>query len=328
VGQVTVLELAERFRGGLDRLPQGMRARVDTALRTPFLVPNAFSPRLSAAKATLDTRLLALISERRKNPVARDDLLSRLLAAHDADGASMSDEQLRDESVTLFVAGHETTANALSWCFALLARHPEVRARLQAEVDALGGRAPGFHDVMRVPLAVRVFKEALRLYPPLTLLVRQAMEDFTITGVVPEGMLGSGVLRSAGGRSEFKIDQAAWERAGQPASLVLTTDRADAPEVAVPVKASEAVAMFRLPSAAESDPKRKEIWVAQDALVIKIDAGLPASVRSGDFRMRLHRESGMLFVHGSTEELNAVRTAVEALPADSGVRESTGVPPA
>jgi cytochrome P450 len=183
VGQVTVLELTERFRGGLDRLPQGMRARVDTALRTPFLVPNAFSPRLSAAKATLDTRLLALISERRKNPVARDDLLSRLLAAHDADGASMSDEQLRDESVTLFVAGHETTANALSWCFALLARHPEVRARLQAEVDALGGRAPGFHDVMRVPLAVRVFKEALRLYPPLTLLVRQAMEDFTITGV-------------------------------------------------------------------------------------------------------------------------------------------------
>jgi hypothetical protein len=153
-------------------------------------------------------------------------------------------------------------------------------------------------------------------------------KDFTITGVVPEGMLGSGVLRSAGGRSEFKIDQAAWERAGQPASLVLTTDRADAPEVAVPVKASEAVAMFRLPSAAESDPKRKEIWVAQDALVIKIDAGLPASVRSGDFRMRLHRESGMLFVHGSTEELNAVRTAVEALPADSGVRESTGAPPA
>jgi len=153
-------------------------------------------------------------------------------------------------------------------------------------------------------------------------------KDFTITGVVPEGMLGSGVLRSAGGRGEFKIDQAAWERAGQPASLVLTTDRADAPEVAVPVKASEAVAMFRLPSAAESDPKRKEIWVAQDALVIKIDAGLPSSVRSGDFRMRLHRESGMLFVHGSTEELNAVRTAVEALPADSGVRESTGAPPA
>lgn len=153
-------------------------------------------------------------------------------------------------------------------------------------------------------------------------------KDFTITGVLPEGMLGSGALRSAGGRGEFKIDLAAWERAGQPASLVLTTDRADAPEVAVPVKASESVAMFRLPSAAENDPKRKEIWVAQDALVIKIDAGLPASVRSGDFRMRLHRESGMLFVHGSAEQLTAVRKAVKALPADSGVRESTGAPPA
>jgi hypothetical protein len=153
-------------------------------------------------------------------------------------------------------------------------------------------------------------------------------KDFTITSVVPEGMLGSGALRSAGGRGEFRIDLAAWERAGQPSSLVLTTDRADAPEVAVPVKVSEAVAMFRLPSAAESDPKRQEIWVAQDALVNRIDAGLPASVRSEDFRMRLHRESGMLFVHGSVEELKAVRKAVKALPADSGVRESTGAPPA
>ena len=153
-------------------------------------------------------------------------------------------------------------------------------------------------------------------------------KDFSITGVEPEGMLGSGALRSAGGRGEFTIDTAAWERAGQPASLVLTTDRADAPEVALPVKASEAVAMFRLPSAAENDPKRNEIWLAQDALVSRIDAGLPASVRSEDFRMRLHRESGMLFVHGSVEELKAVRKAVKALPADSGVRESTGAPPA
>ena len=153
-------------------------------------------------------------------------------------------------------------------------------------------------------------------------------KDFTITSVVPEGMLGSGALRSAGGRGEFRIDLAAWERAGQPSSLVLTTDRADAPEVAVPVKVSEAVAMFRLPSAAESDPKRQDIWMAQDALINRIDAGLPASVRSEDFRMRLHRESGMLFVHGSVEELKAVRKAVKALPADSGVRESTGAPPA
>jgi hypothetical protein len=153
-------------------------------------------------------------------------------------------------------------------------------------------------------------------------------KDFTITSVVPEGMLGSGALRSAGGSGEFKIDLAAWERAGQPSSLVLTTDRADAPEVAVPVKVSEAVAMFRLPSAADSDPKRQDIWMAQDALINRIDAGLPASVRSGDFRMRLHRESGMLFVHGSTDALKAVREAVKALPADSGVRESTGAPPA
>jgi cytochrome P450 len=188
VAQVSLLELSQRPWAA--RLPKGLKDRVDQALHTPFLVPNAFSPKLRAAKAALDTRLLALITERRKNPVERDDLLSRLLAAQDADGSSMSDQQLRDESVTLFVAGHETTANALAWSFSLLAKHPEVRARLQAEVDALGGQAPGFHDVLKVPLAVRVFKEALRLYPPLTVLVRQALEDFTITGVdIPKGQI-------------------------------------------------------------------------------------------------------------------------------------------
>jgi cytochrome P450 len=190
VAQVTLLELSKRLGGALKRLPGGLKDRVDHALQTPFLIPNAFSPRLRAAKATLDTRLLALIAERRKNPVERDDLLSRLLAAQDADGSSMTDQQLRDESVTLFVAGHETTANALAWTFSLLAKHPQVRARLQAEVDALGGQTPGFHDVLKVPLAVRVFKEALRLYPPLTVLVRQATEAFTITGVdIPQGQI-------------------------------------------------------------------------------------------------------------------------------------------
>lgn len=190
VAQVTLLELSERLSGRMGAFPKGLRDRVDHAIHTPFLVPNAFSPKLRAAKHILDTRLLELISERRKNPVERDDLLSRLLAAQDADGSSMTDQQLRDESATLFVAGHETTANALAWSFYLLARHPEVRARLQAEVDALGGKAPDFHDVLRVPLAVRVFKEALRLYPPLTVLVRQATEPITITGVdIPQGQI-------------------------------------------------------------------------------------------------------------------------------------------
>ena len=86
--------------------------------------------------------------------------------------------------------------------------------------------------------------------------------------------------------------------------------------------------MFRLPAAAASDPKRSAIEAEQDALIRGIDAGMPASVRSVEFRMRLHRESGMLFVHGSSDELQAVRKAVKALPAGSAVRESTGAPPA
>lgn len=169
-------------------LPAGVRERLGEALKSPLLVPKAFSKPLREAKATVDSRLLALIAERRKNPVDRDDLLSRLLAAQDADGSTMSDQQLRDESVTLFVAGHETTANALAWSLHLLSRHPEIRARLQAEVDSLGGKVPAFADLARVPMAARVFKEALRLYPPLTILVRQALEDLVIGGVeVPKG---------------------------------------------------------------------------------------------------------------------------------------------
>ena len=153
-------------------------------------------------------------------------------------------------------------------------------------------------------------------------------KDFAITKVVPEGMLGGGSLRSAGGQESFAIDLAAWERAGRPASLVVSTSRADAPEVAVPVKVSEAVAMFRMPAAAGGDARRSAIETEQDALIRTIDAGMPATSRSADFRMRLHRESGMLFVHGTADELQSVRKAVKALPAGSGVRESTGAPPA
>lgn len=189
VAHVAALELSERVLPGLP-LPEGWRAGVRRALSVPSLLPGTFSSSIRNARAVVETRLDALIAERRARPVDRDDLLSRLLKAQDEDGASMSDQQVRDEAATLFVAGHETTANALSWSLHLLAQNPDVHARLLAEVDALGGRTPGFEDVMRVPLAIRVFKEALRLYPPLTILVRQVLEEVTLEGVtVPAGRI-------------------------------------------------------------------------------------------------------------------------------------------
>src|SRR5207302_10028053 len=94
----------------------------------------------------------------------------------------MSTQQVHDEVLTLFLAGHETTALALTWTFYLLARHPEVMAHLHAELDAvLGGRRPSGADLPRLPYTLQVLKEALRLYPPSSVIVRVALHD-TVLG--------------------------------------------------------------------------------------------------------------------------------------------------
>jgi cytochrome P450 len=107
-----------------------------------------------------------LIQERRAAGLSRRDLLTKLLAARDEDdGQTMTDKQVRDEVLTLFLAGHETTAVASTWALYLLSRHPEVERRYRDEVASLGGRAPRFEDLPRLPYTLRVFKETLRLYP-------------------------------------------------------------------------------------------------------------------------------------------------------------------
>ncbi len=182
VTNVVLQESVERLLPKLP-LPAALKAAVDKKAHTPFLIPGADSPAMVNAKATIERRLGQLIAERRAHPTGRDDLLTRLLAAQDEDGTVMTDQQLRDESATLFVAGHETTANALAWSLKLLARNPSWQDKLQAEVDGLGGRPPTFQDVARMPVVQRVFKEAMRLFPPVTLLVRQALEPITLGDV-------------------------------------------------------------------------------------------------------------------------------------------------
>jgi cytochrome P450 len=106
-----------------------------------------------------------------------------LMAARDDEGRPMSDRQLRDELVTLFLAGHETTAIALSWTLFLLARHPEAEARLAAEVmGAVGERLPSASDLPRLPFTEAVVKESLRLYPPAHVIGREAIADCEIGG--------------------------------------------------------------------------------------------------------------------------------------------------
>jgi cytochrome P450 len=107
-----------------------------------------------------------------------------LLHAQDEDdGRRMTDRQLRDETMTLFLAGHETTANTLVWAWMLLSQNPEAEARLHAELDAvLGGRAPTFADLPRLIYADRVITETLRVYPTVWLLGREAIEPTEIGG--------------------------------------------------------------------------------------------------------------------------------------------------
>ena len=163
---------------------------LEAALRLPLWVP---TPKHVAARQHL-TRLDALvhrfIEDRRREGVEnRDDLLSALLGAVDEDGTRMSDTQLRDETITLFLAGHETTSLALSHAFYLLGKNPDVLRRVQAEVDSvLGGRLPTEADVAKLSLTERVIKEAMRLYPPAWITGREVAEPITIAGhTVPVG---------------------------------------------------------------------------------------------------------------------------------------------
>jgi cytochrome P450 len=143
----------------------------------PPQVPTLSNLRMRAAIRRLDAVVYRLVRERKASGGDRGDLLSMLLAARHEDGTPMSDRQIRDESMTMILAGHETTANALAWSLYLLDRHPHVRERLEAEVDALDTPAPTAADLERLPYALAVFKETMRLYPPVYMVARRACQD-------------------------------------------------------------------------------------------------------------------------------------------------------
>jgi cytochrome P450 len=150
----------------------------------PERFPTRRNRRFARALATVDAIVYRMIAQRRSGEVEADDLLSMLLHATDEEtGESMSDKQLRDEVMTVFLAGHETTANTLAWTLYLLSQHPDVEERLAAEVDsALSGRTPTFGDVPSLPYTKMVIEESLRLYPPAYAVSRQALEGDEIAG--------------------------------------------------------------------------------------------------------------------------------------------------
>jgi cytochrome P450 len=167
-----------------------------TMLPFPDLIDRLPIPALRrgrAARAELDGIIYGLIAERRRSPGDRGDLLSMLLLAQDEEqgGRGMTDTQVRDEAMTIFLAGHETTANALSWTWYLLARHPDAEARLHAELDTvLGGRVPTLADTPRLRVVEQVISEAMRLYPPAWIIGRRAIHDYDVAGYrLPAGTI-------------------------------------------------------------------------------------------------------------------------------------------
>ena len=149
--------------------------------------------RFRSVRRRLDATIARLIAERRRNPRDRKDLLTLLLLAQDTegDGGGMTDTQLRDEAMTIFLAGHETTANAMAWTWHLLSQNPEAEGRLHGELDrVLEGRAPGVADLPRLRYTEMVLSESMRLFPPAWILGRRAIVDHELGGYrIPAGSI-------------------------------------------------------------------------------------------------------------------------------------------
>ncbi len=177
-------EVGEALRLGLHFFDEALHSVVPLFDRLPL--PRNL--RAKRALARLDDIVRGIIRERRASGEPNNDLLSMLMdARHDETGEGMTDEQLRDEVMTIFLAGHETTANALTWTLALLSLHPDIARRTERELDdVLDGRAPTLADLPRLVYTGQVLKESMRLFPPAWLLGRRVEEDDELGGYLVE----------------------------------------------------------------------------------------------------------------------------------------------
>ncbi|MBX3063488.1 MAG: cytochrome P450 [Anaerolineae bacterium] len=169
-----------------DVISEGIRVSSANVFKDMLIgwLPTPYRRKRMEGTAKLDAVIYGFMEEwRRQGGQDKGDLLSMLLLARDVDGKPMPDKQIRDEALTLFIAGHETTANALAWTWYLLAQHPEMTNNLRAELNrVLGGRAPSLKDLPQLPYNEQVIKEVLRLYPPAWLITRLSVKPVQIGG--------------------------------------------------------------------------------------------------------------------------------------------------
>jgi cytochrome P450 len=175
---------ARRFGPALRVAFEHVNHRMSIPWALPEYIPTPRNLRFRKAKQELDEVVYGIIKARRHSNVDNGDLLSMLLLARDEDtGEGMSDEQLRDEVMTILIAGHETGAAALTWSWYLLARNPDVENRLVGELQkVLGGRTPAVEDLPKLPYSKMIFEETMRLYPPAWGLPRQSLHPDEIGG--------------------------------------------------------------------------------------------------------------------------------------------------
>lgn len=179
-----VLEQATTIGRAVQVGTEFVSRRTQSPLKLPVGLPTPGNLAFRRARRDLDGVIYAILDRRLADGERHDDLLDMLITARDADtGQGMTREQLRDEMATIFLAGHETTANTLAWTWYLLAQHPAALRRLQDEVDqVLGGRTPTMQDLHSLPYTAAVFDEALRLFPAAPLLTRRTNQPTVLGG--------------------------------------------------------------------------------------------------------------------------------------------------
>ncbi|WP_158501574.1 cytochrome P450 [Vitiosangium sp. GDMCC 1.1324] len=175
--------LVSHFQKAISVVEAYVAHAMSSLVQIPLSWPTPANQRARAAISELRRRAEEIVAEYRKHGEDKGDLLSMLLQARDENGEALSDEQLRDHAVTIYIAGQETTAVALTWMAILLAWHPEIQARARQQVDeVLQGREPTAEDLPRLSYLLQIVKETLRLYPPAAAIGRETLEEVELGG--------------------------------------------------------------------------------------------------------------------------------------------------